>query len=211
VSTPTELGGLAGIVTRLLAALIDIVVVAALTAAVFGAVVAGVFVVNPVSFSWPHALAAETTLVTGVVAIAYLTVGWATAGRTVGGAVLGVRVVGRGGGRLGWTRAACRAVLCVLAPLACCGRRSAPAVARRRICWCARRCCTTFRILRRGRHLQHADHVQPKVLDLGQYPVQVRVVDHLPGDHGLRRGVVHGHVDERALCALRQPPATRNS
>jgi uncharacterized RDD family membrane protein YckC len=117
VSTPTELGGPAGIVTRLLAALIDVVVVAALTAAVFGAVVAGVFVVNPVSFSWPHALAAETTLVTGVVAIAYLTIGWATAGRTVGGAVLGVRVVGRGGGRLGWTRAACRAVLCVLVPL----------------------------------------------------------------------------------------------
>ena len=107
----------AGVVTRILAALIDVVVVAALTGAVFGAVVAGLFVVNPVSFSWPHGLAAETTLVTVAVAIGYLTVGWATAGRTVGGAVLGVRVVGRGGGRLGWTRAACRAVLCVLVPL----------------------------------------------------------------------------------------------
>ena len=117
MSTPTELGGPAGIVTRLLAALIDVVVVAALTAAVFGAVVTGVFVVNPVSFTWPHGLAAETTLVTVAVAVGYLTVGWAIAGRTVGGAVLGVRVVGRGGGRLGWTRAACRAVLCVLVPL----------------------------------------------------------------------------------------------
>ena len=107
----------AGIVTRILAALIDGVVVAALTGAVFGAVVAGMFVVNPVSFRWPHGLLAEASLVTVGVAVGYLTVGWATAGRTVGGAVLGVRVVANGGGRLGWTRSACRALLCVLVPL----------------------------------------------------------------------------------------------
>ena len=107
----------AGIVTRILAALIDGVVVAALTGAVFGAAVAGLFVVNPVSFRWPHGLLAEASLVTVGVAIGYLTVGWATAGRTVGGAVLGVRVVANGGGRLGWTRSACRALLCVLVPL----------------------------------------------------------------------------------------------
>lgn len=107
----------AGVVTRILAALIDVVVVAAITAAVFGAVVAALFVVNPVSFSWPHGLAAETTLVTVVVAVGYLTVGWATAGRTVGGAVLGVRVVANSGATLGWTRSVCRAVLCVLVPL----------------------------------------------------------------------------------------------
>jgi len=107
----------AGIVTRVLAALIDGVVVAALTGAVFGAVVAGMFVVNPVSFRWPHVLLAEASLVTVGVAVGYLTVGWATAGRTVGGAVLGVRVVANGGGRIGWTRSACRALLCVLVPL----------------------------------------------------------------------------------------------
>ena len=107
----------AGIVTRILAALIDGVVVAALTGAVFGAVVAGLFVVNPVSFRWPHGLLAEASLVTVGVAVGYLTVGWAIAGRTVGGAVLGVRVVANGGGRLGWTRSACRALLCVLVPL----------------------------------------------------------------------------------------------
>jgi uncharacterized RDD family membrane protein YckC len=114
---PPDVAAPAGIVTRVLAALIDAVVAAALTGAVFGAVVAGVFVVNPVSFSWPHGLAARASLLAFVVAVGYLTVGWATAGRTVGGAVLGVRVVGRGGGRLGWTRSVCRAVLCVLVPL----------------------------------------------------------------------------------------------
>ena len=107
----------AGIVTRVLAALIDGVVVAALTGTVLGAVVAGLFVVNPVSFRWPHGLLAEASLVTVGVAVGYLTVGWAIAGRTVGGAVLGVRVVANGGGRLGWTRSACRALLCVLVPL----------------------------------------------------------------------------------------------
>jgi len=89
----------------------------ALTGTVLGAVVAGLFVVNPVSFRWPHGLLAEASLVTVGVAVGYLTVGWATAGRTVGGAVLGVRVVANGGGRLGWTRSACRALLCVLVPL----------------------------------------------------------------------------------------------
>jgi uncharacterized RDD family membrane protein YckC len=84
-----------------------------------------------VSFSWPHGLAAQASLLAFVVAVGYLTVGWATAGRTVGGAVLGVRVVARGGGRLGWTRSVCRAVLCVLVPLGLlwaavsAGRRSA--------------------------------------------------------------------------------------
>ena len=112
-----EATGPAGIVTRILAALIDVVVVAALTAAVFGAVVAALFVVNPVSFNWPHGLAAETTLLTVVVAVGYLTVGWATAGRTVGGAVLGVRVVTNGGRPLGWARSLCRALLCALVPV----------------------------------------------------------------------------------------------
>ena len=74
------LGTPAGIVTRLLAALIDAVVAAALTGAVLGAAVAAVFVVNPVSFRWPQELAAQTSLLAFVVAIAYLTVGWATGG-----------------------------------------------------------------------------------------------------------------------------------
>ncbi|MBV9922070.1 MAG: hypothetical protein JOY78_14615 [Pseudonocardia sp.] len=47
--------------------------------------------------------------------------------------------------------------------------------------------------------------MQPEVLDLGQHAVQVRVVEDLAGDDGLGRSVVHGHVAERALCALRQP------
>lgn len=115
--TPAHVPVPAGIVTRLLAALIDAVAIAVLTGGVLGAMVAAVFLVNPVSFSWPHNLAAQTSLLAVVVAVGYLTIGWATAGRTVGGAVLGTRVVARGGGKLGWPRSMCRAVLCVLVPL----------------------------------------------------------------------------------------------
>jgi uncharacterized RDD family membrane protein YckC len=114
---PTDVPVPAGIVTRVLAALIDAVAVAVLTGGVLGAMVAAVFLANPVSFSWPHNLGAQTSLLAVAVAVGYLTIGWATAGRTVGGAVLGVRVVARGGGRLGWLRSVCRAVLCVVVPL----------------------------------------------------------------------------------------------
>lgn len=107
----------AGIVTRALAAAVDCVVALGLTAGVLGAVAAGVFLVSPVSFRPPPGLAVEASLVGLAVAVTYLTAGWAIAGWTVGGAVLGVRVVARGGGRLGWLRSGARAVLCVVVPL----------------------------------------------------------------------------------------------
>jgi uncharacterized RDD family membrane protein YckC len=55
-------------------------------------------------------------LVGELLAIAYLSIGWATAGRTFGGAVLGLRVLSAGGDPLGWARAGLRAVLCVMFP-----------------------------------------------------------------------------------------------
>lgn len=107
----------AGIVSRVLAAVIDFLVVLGLTGAVFGAVAAGRFLISPASFSWPRELPFDTSLLGLVIAVAYLTVGWAVAGQTVGGAVLGVRVVALGGRRLGWLRSGLRAVLCVFVPL----------------------------------------------------------------------------------------------
>jgi hypothetical protein len=64
------------------------------------------------------------SVVIGVlVAVGYLTVGWAMVVRTGGTAVLGLRVLSTGRSRLGWARAFLRAVLCVIFPSACCGRR----------------------------------------------------------------------------------------
>ncbi len=107
----------AGIVTRLLAATIDFLVVIGLTGGVFGAVAATFFLVSPASFSWPRGLPFETSAVGLAIAVGYLTVGWATTGKTIGAAVLGVRVVTLGGCTLGWLRSGLRAVLCVLVPL----------------------------------------------------------------------------------------------
>jgi hypothetical protein len=91
----------AGIVTRMLAATIDFLVVLGLTGGVFGAVAAGLFLVSPASFSWPRDLPFDTSVLGLAIAVVYLTVGWAVAGQTVGGAVLGVRVVALGRRRLG--------------------------------------------------------------------------------------------------------------
>jgi uncharacterized RDD family membrane protein YckC len=107
----------AGIITRLLAAGVDLLVAVGLTACTLGAVVVGAFLLSPVTFTWPGAPAVDASLAGVCVAVGYLTVGWAVAGWTVGGAVLGVRVVARDGGRLGWLRSAARALFCVVVPL----------------------------------------------------------------------------------------------
>jgi uncharacterized RDD family membrane protein YckC len=107
----------AGLVTRMLAAIIDFLVVLVLTGGVFVAVATGLFLINPASFSWPRGLPFDTSVSGLAIAVVYLTVGWAVAGQTVGGAVLGVRVVALGGCRLGWLRSGLRAVLCVFVPL----------------------------------------------------------------------------------------------
>jgi uncharacterized RDD family membrane protein YckC len=53
----------------------------------------------------------------GLLAVAYLTAGWGTTGRTLGKQLAGLRVVHRTGNRLGPVRALLRAVLYVLFPV----------------------------------------------------------------------------------------------
>lgn len=108
----------AGIVTRTLAAIIDTVVVLALLAGVFLLINAVVLAVRPLNFQ-PVVVPVPMTLIGGVVvAIGYLTTTWATTGRTVGNAVLGLRVVAAGSTRrLGPARACVRATTCTLFPI----------------------------------------------------------------------------------------------
>jgi uncharacterized RDD family membrane protein YckC len=110
-------GRAAGIVSRSLAALIDFGVVLAMMGGAL-VVTAGVkFLWSPISFRWPSPSWAVSLLVGELLAIAYLSTGWATAGRTFGGALLGLRVVSAGGDPLGWARAGLRAMLYVIFPL----------------------------------------------------------------------------------------------
>jgi uncharacterized RDD family membrane protein YckC len=107
----------AGVVTRLLAAGVDIVAVALLTV-VLDLAAAGVrFVWSPVDFRWPRPATSTSILVLLAVAVLYLTIGWATTGRTYGGTLLGLRVLSGRGGLLGWIRSLLRAVACVLWPV----------------------------------------------------------------------------------------------
>ena len=52
-----------------------------------------------------------------LVATVYLTIAWATTGRSYGATLLGVRVLARSRRRLGWIRSMLRAVICVVVPI----------------------------------------------------------------------------------------------
>jgi hypothetical protein len=114
VGTPRD--RVAGIVTRALAAAIDLAVVLLMMAAALITVAGLKFLWAPVSFRWPSPSWPLSLLVGALLATAYLTVSWATTGRTWGGAILGLRVRSTGGGTLGWARAGLRALLYVAFP-----------------------------------------------------------------------------------------------
>jgi uncharacterized RDD family membrane protein YckC len=110
-------GRTAGIVTRLLANGIDLLVVIAVLAAIYGGIAAFTFLWNPRGFSWPDRLGWSMPVIGFVIAVPYLTLSWSAAGRTYGDNVLGLRVVSHNGRRLHATTALLRAVLYVLFPL----------------------------------------------------------------------------------------------
>lgn len=107
----------AGVVTRLLAATVDLVVVGLLTVALDLAAAGVRFVWSPVDFRWPRPTTAVAVLVLLVVAVVYLAVAWAMTGRTYGERLLGLRVLSGRYGLIGWTRSVLRAIACVLWPV----------------------------------------------------------------------------------------------
>lgn len=121
LSVPVEArsfqGQPAGIVTRVAAASIDFIVVIALLGAIYTSIAAVTFIVHPTSFHWPQNLGWSVPVVGFGIGVPYLALSWCTSGRSYGAAVLGVRVLGRGGSRLGFGRALARAALCVVFPL----------------------------------------------------------------------------------------------
>jgi uncharacterized RDD family membrane protein YckC len=111
-------GERAGVVTRLVAGIIDgLVVVSALVAAVVG--VNGVsYMLDPRGFEFTSAAPLTSITAVLVVTVGYLTVAWVTSGRSYGGHVMGLRVVDRRDHRLlGPARALLRAVLYAVFPI----------------------------------------------------------------------------------------------
>lgn len=104
----------AGIVTRGLAALIDIGVVLFLMGVIYVGLVFARLLFSPQEFRFPHTqLLLSITTFLGL-SVLYLTACWATSGRTVGAVAMGLRLVSRNGRLVRLPRCAVRAVLCVL-------------------------------------------------------------------------------------------------
>ena len=108
----------AGIVSRGLAALVDMLVVIVTMGLLYLGLALTTLVLNPTSFRFPAPNVIFSTAVTAAVSVLYLTACWTLSGRTVGAILLGIRVVGRAG-RATADRAwrSLRAVACVLFPI----------------------------------------------------------------------------------------------
>jgi uncharacterized RDD family membrane protein YckC len=107
----------AGLVTRTLANIVDLIVVGVLLAVGYLAVAGLWFLRRGASFSFPI-VSYRLGYVVGFAAwVVYMAFGWRTNGRTYGDYLLGLRVQTMSGGRLGGVRALIRALLCGIAPL----------------------------------------------------------------------------------------------
>jgi uncharacterized RDD family membrane protein YckC len=107
----------AGIITRGLAAVIDLVVVLLIMSALYGGLVLVRLVYSPAAFSLPSLNAVFSTVVTFFVAVLYLTGCWTVSGSTAGAVTMGLRVVGRRSQRVSLLVGLLRAICCVLLPI----------------------------------------------------------------------------------------------
>ncbi len=110
-------GQRAGLISRLLASAVDMVVVAGVVGAGYLAVSAVVFLWNPGGFRFPALDRTWLLAACGAVLFCYLSASWALTGRTWGDLLLGLRVVNYRGGPLRLSGAALRAALCVVFPI----------------------------------------------------------------------------------------------
>jgi uncharacterized RDD family membrane protein YckC len=110
-------GERAGIVSRLLANVVDLAVVAGAVIALWLGWLALLFLVDPRRTSYPQPKWLAVIIVGSWISIAYFTASWATTGRTFGNHVLGLRVVNFRGEHLRWAGALLRAVFCVYFPI----------------------------------------------------------------------------------------------
>jgi uncharacterized RDD family membrane protein YckC len=117
-TTPPSLRGTrAGLVTRALANVADLVVVVLIVLAGYAAVAATRFLLRPAHFRFPTpSWELLLLLVLGVQAV-YFALTWHMVGGTYGDRLLGLRVSDDHRARLGWGRCALRAVLCTIFPI----------------------------------------------------------------------------------------------
>lgn len=110
-------GHRAGIVSRVMAAVVDAAVVVAILTIAYLAWAALLFAINPVRFSMPRVPFVGWLAAGYLIATTYLAIRWATTGRTSGTHLLGLRVTDDGGRVLRPWRALLRAAFCVVFPV----------------------------------------------------------------------------------------------
>lgn len=108
----------AGVVTRLMASAVDLATVLAIVAVGLLLINVAALAIRPLAFE-PVAVPLPAILITGLmVSVVYLTMTWASTGRTLGAAVLGLRVVDAGThARLPAAKALVRAGVCTFFPV----------------------------------------------------------------------------------------------
>lgn len=107
----------AGLVSRGIAAVVDVGVTGLGLAGCYAAWVAARFTLDPAGFAFPVPDRAVALVAGAVLAGTYLALCWTATGRTAGGQLLGLRVVDGRGRLLRGGRAAIRAGCCVCFPL----------------------------------------------------------------------------------------------
>lgn len=107
----------AGVVTRGIAAVIDLIVVGALLTMLYVGLVLATLALHPTAFRFPALDLVFTGLVGFVVAVSYLAGCWSVSGCTAGAAVMGLQVVGRDSARLKPAVALLRGIAYVIFPL----------------------------------------------------------------------------------------------
>lgn len=107
----------AGIVSRGVAAVIDLMVVLVLLGLLYVGLILVRLAQSPAAFAFPAVDAVFSTAVTFVVAVLYLTCCWAVSGCTAGAVTMGLRVVGRASSRVHPLVALARAITCVVFPI----------------------------------------------------------------------------------------------
>src|SRR3954447_19949517 len=110
-------GRRAGVITRVVAAVINAAVILGVMASGYVVLICAVFLWNPAGFSVPSQPFLVVLVIAGVLTTAYLTVCWHVTGRTYGDLVMAIRIVDRNGHRPALQLAVVRAAFCVLVPI----------------------------------------------------------------------------------------------
>jgi uncharacterized RDD family membrane protein YckC len=111
-------GQRAGIVTRVIANVIDAMVVTLTLIGIYLTGVAVAFLLDPRGFQFPRLPPLWLDIAVGLWLLGiYFTLSWAITGRTYGDHLMGLRVVGARGSKPHFITASVRAIFCVLFPI----------------------------------------------------------------------------------------------